>query len=68
MMFILDFEQMGMVRRNILSSDTNVSVCSNILYDAIKEGRYKPSIKKPEWRDNYGMYERVSYDEFTDVK
>jgi hypothetical protein len=68
MMFIMDFEQMGLVRRNILSSDMNVTVCSNTLYDAIKEGRYKPSLEKPGWRDNFGMYERVSYDEFEDVK
>jgi hypothetical protein len=59
-MFILDFEQVGVVRRNIKSSNFNVTACYNVLYDAIKEGRYKPNMIQPEWRDNFGMYERVS--------
>jgi hypothetical protein len=68
MMFIMDFEQIGVVRRNVLSSDPNITTCYNELYDAIKEGRYKPSLKKPDFRDSFGMYERVVNDEFTDVK
>jgi hypothetical protein len=71
MMFIFDFEQLGTVRRNVLSSDPNITSCYNEIYNAIKEGRYKPSLTHPGWKAAFGKYENVSVngeEEFEDVK
>jgi hypothetical protein len=48
MMFILDYEQLNVVRRNIKSSDGYVTLCYEKIYEAIQSGRYasKESVKE----------------------
>jgi hypothetical protein len=55
MMFILDYEQFGTVRRNVKSSDDNVTLCYNEIYNAIQDGRY--AIKESN-ADDYAEFQR----------
>jgi hypothetical protein len=67
-MFILDFEQMGVVRRNLKSSDPHISLCYEEIYNAITEGRYSPTLNKPGWRDKFGEYERIVDHHYENIK
>jgi hypothetical protein len=59
MMFILDYEQLNVVRRNIKSSDDYVTLCYEKIYEAIQSGRYasKESVKESV-ADDYAEFQR----------
>jgi hypothetical protein len=41
MLFILDYKQNGVIRRNIEYSNWHLSFCHREIYEAINEGRFK---------------------------
>jgi hypothetical protein len=46
MVFLIEYERDGTIRENIKSSEQNVSWCYDIIFKAIKEGRYTKRERK----------------------